>query len=136
MVTRRPDIAEGVGYLAAHHHVGRQHRRARCAQRCPERMRIHHRVGVEMRDALFWRSLLYGVDIARRMDAFQLFTPGQRRLDMPQTADQSRGNQLVFHRLEPRRLLRMMGAHVMQQAVFVCNERRRHVKCRYADNFR
>jgi len=52
---------------------------------------------------------------------------GERRLDVEQIIDQSGRDQLVFHRPQARRLLGMLGAHVVQQAIVMADERRGHV---------
>ena len=108
--------------LAFHDHVGCQHRGTRRAQCCLQRIRTHCGVRVEMYHSLMRRPAFYRLDIACGMHAFQVFVLNQRRCGMQQEITQSRSNQLVVDRPQPRRRLGVHGSHVVQQTIRVCDE--------------
>ena len=56
----------------------------------------------------------------------ELLAPRERCFDMQQVTAEARRDELVFDRLQPRRRLRMPGSHVVQQAIRVSDESRRH----------
>lgn len=55
--------------------------------------------------------------------AFEVLATDEWSVNLLKVIDQAGFNQLIFHRLEASRLLGMMGAHLVQQAVFMGDER-------------
>jgi hypothetical protein len=122
VVSRRAHGAKCILHFAAHHQVGRV---AACAGRTQRRLqgtRRHRRVGIEMHDAVRRTAVMHVIDVVARMNAQQLLHLDQRRVMELQVHVEAGGNQAIADRAEPIGTFRMVGAHVVLQAVAMGDE--------------
>ena len=126
MMSWGPHVAKGIVSIAANHHVRRLHHRAGSMKRGGQCIRVHCRIRIQMDDAVPRRRLGQGVDIAAIMDSQQLFSRGCRSCFADEMLEQADGDEVISNRRQSIRALRVVTAHVMQEAIGMMNERRSH----------
>ncbi len=109
-----------------HHFVHRKHARAGRAARSGETVRIHRRIRVELHIAFGGRILEYQVHIRRAVHPLQVIGMGQRRLQAAQFIEQPGLAHMLIDRTQAIRVFGMARAHLMAQAVGMCDVGRRH----------
>jgi len=122
VVARRAHGAERRLCFFLQHEIGGEHRRPGRAQRRIERMRIHGGVRIEMHRAILRRRLADRAHVFRRMDAGELLVGGERRVVAFQVLRDAGGDQLIIDGRQPRGTLRMVGAHVVPEAIGMRHE--------------
>jgi hypothetical protein len=126
MVPRRAHAAECAVGFAAHHQVRAEHRGAGGAQRGAQAVRVHRRIRIQVHGAFLGRRVADGAYVVDRMHARELLVARQRRVVAHQVLADARGDELVFDCGEALGTLRMVGAHVVLEAIRVRNKSRGH----------
>jgi hypothetical protein len=124
VVTGRPDIAEGAHTLAGGNPFGRRDHRTGRMSRGQQRLRIHHRVGIDARVTRQGRTGLDRVDVPAGMGAQQLFSRRRRRIDRRHQVEQAGAQEAVGDYSHPVRALGMACTHLVKRRTGVgkvCN---------------
>ena len=117
VVPRRPDIAKGGANLAGDHAIGGKHTGTGGAQRRLQAIRAHRRVRIEMNNAAARHLFFNAIDIPGLVHALELLARGQRRLKVHEMVANANRNQLILHRRQALRTLRVHRPHIVQLAI-------------------
>ncbi len=126
MMAAGPHRAERVARPPGHHLVHRKHTRAGRAARSCETVRIHRGIRVQLHIAFGGRILEYQIHIRRSVHPLQVIGMGQRRLQSAQFIQQPGLAHVLVDRTQASRVFGMTRAHLMAQAVGMCDVGRRH----------
>jgi hypothetical protein len=80
-------------------------------------VRIHGRVGIKVHQPGTRNGAFNGGEMLPAVHPLQTFLRDDRGVHVLQEADQTRCDELILHCLQACRLFRVMGAHVVQQAI-------------------
>lgn len=126
MVSWWPYIAKRILGFAPHYHVRRHDDRTCRMKRSGKCMGSHRRIGIKVYQPVMRGRPLQGVDIVGVMNPQQLRARCSRSRLAHQMLHQPGRKQIILNRRQSSRTFRMMTAHVMQHAIRMMNERRRH----------